>query len=245
MPDMLKGLSNKTMSFPLNKYYQVLQDTLSGQVQQGGKGPSTFKINKTLSVIENEIKDIFAQHVGIPCTMLSDELDLYLSGETQLSAYNDKKIKWWDDYEAPTLINTYPTYFVKLPALIDQMNRELKHSKNYVLFIGETGVETTQQPCLSLIQFQIFKDEWGEQKLHMTVFQRSADASLGLICDLYQMYLISQKVNVSLGSITFFIGNCHIYNNNLELTKEMLKDKSAGDYTKKVKFNLNIKKVNK
>jgi thymidylate synthase len=244
MPDMLKGPSNKTMSVPLNKYHQLLQDTLDGQVQGANKGLSTFKINQTLSLTDVEIKKLYGlegytnEHFGVAKKWLKDELELYMSGETDESKYKEKGIDWWD-YCAPTLINTYPTYFAKLPALIEQMNKEKRHSKNYVLFIGQTGVETNQLPCLSLIQFQIIKDCWGEQKLHMTVFQRSADASLGLISDMYQMYLISKKIEVSLGSITFFIGNCHIYNNNIELTKEMLKDKSNGDYSKKYNFILN------
>ena len=36
-----------------------------------------------------------------------------------------------------------------------KINREKRSSKNYVLFLGETGAETNQAPCLSLVQFQI------------------------------------------------------------------------------------------
>ena len=71
-----------------------------------------------------------------------------------LSTYNKHGINWWD-YCKPELINSYPTYFKKLPKLIAKINKEKRSSKNYVLFIGETGVETNQLPCLSLIQFQI------------------------------------------------------------------------------------------
>ena len=48
-------------------------------------------------------------------------------------------------------------------------------AKNYVLFLGETGAETNQAPCLSLVQFQI-----DEGELVISAFQRSSDANLGL-----------------------------------------------------------------
>ena len=102
-----------------------------------------------------------------------------------------------------------------------------------MLFIGETGVETNQLPCLSLIQFQIVQYTNGKEELLITVYQRSADSNLGLPSDLYQMYLISKMIDIELGSITFYIGNAHIYENNIKETKQML----LGE---KVKFNLNV-----
>ena len=67
----------------------------------------------------------------------------------------------------------------------------------------------------------------------MTVFQRSADSSLGLPSDIYQMYLISKLINVELANITFFIGNAHIYENNIENTIKLLKGENP-------KFSLNV-----
>ena len=239
MSNMFKAFYNKMMAFPLNKYHTLLESTLKGQVQEAKKGDSTFKINQTLSLNENEIIDLYGgQHKGVAKKLLRDELKLYMDGEIYESKYREKGIKWWE-YCSPTLINTYPTYFAKLPALLKQINEEKRPSKNYVLFIGETGTETNQLPCLSLIQFQIIPDCWGDKFLHMTVYQRSADANLGLISDMYQMWQIAQMIDVSLGSITFFIGNCHIYNNNIDTTKTMLEDKRNGDYSKTYKFNLN------
>ncbi|MGV4558761.1 thymidylate synthase, partial [Ornithobacterium rhinotracheale] len=128
----------------------------------------------------------------------------------------------------PILVNSYPTYFERLPRLIEQINREKRSSKNYVLFLGETGAESNQQPCLSLVQFQIDKG-----KLVVSAYQRSSDANLGLPADIYHLYLISRQIDLPLKSITLNIGNVHIYENNLEKTKSLLK----GD---KVKFELNV-----
>ena len=79
-----------------------------------------------------------------------------------------------------------------------------------------------------MIQFQI---ENG--KLLVTAYQRSSDANLGLPADIYHLYLISKQITLPLKSITLFLGNVHVYENNIESTKALL----SGDT---VKFNLNV-----
>jgi thymidylate synthase len=211
----------------MNIYYKKLQKILNeGKFQKNKKGNIFYLINESLKMNINDLNDIFTEH-PIAKKKLSKELDLYLKGETKVIEYKKEGIDWWD-YCFPVLINTYPSYFKKLPALIKKINAEKRPSKNYVFFIGETGSYTNQLPCLSLMQFQI-----SEGELYITVFQRSADSSLGLPSDIYQVYLISQMINLPLNSITFFIGNAHIYENNIELTKKLLKGE-------KVKFELNV-----
>jgi len=211
----------------MNKYYKTLKNILQyGRLQVNKKGDIKFLINQQVSMDVNELNTIFSEHL-IAKAKLKDELFLYFQGETEIKRYNEMGINWWD-YCLPNLINSYPTYFKKLPALIEQINAEKRSSKNYVLFIGETGVETNQLPCLSLIQFQIVEGE-----LYMSVYQRSADCNLGLPSDIYQMYLISQMIDIPLANITFFIGNAHIYSNNIENTQRLLEGE-------KVKFFLNV-----
>jgi len=210
----------------MNKYYKLLNKILKqGKFQTAKKNGSIYLINQTLSFSKNELEKLFLEH-KVAKNKLSKELDLYMEGETLIKEYNNKDIFWWD-YCAPKLINSYPTYFKKLPELIEKIN-SLRPSKNYVLFIGETGVETNQLPCLSLIQFQNL-----EGKINLTVYQRSADCCLGLPSDLFQIYLVSQLINMPLNNITFFIGNAHIYENNIEETKKLLKGELY-------KFNLNV-----
>ena len=125
-------------------------------------------------------------------------------------------------------MNSYPTYFEKLPPLVAKINREKRNSKNYVLFLGQTDAESNQAPCLSLVQFQI---DGGE--LVLTAYQRSSDASLGLPSDIYHLYLISRQIDLPLKSITLFLGNVHIYENNLLNTERLLNGEE-------VKFELNV-----
>jgi len=215
------------MKNKLNKYYELLEKILIvGKKQKNKKGNITYLINETLNLDKTEVLRILEEH-PIAKTKLAAELELYCNGITSVAKYNEVGIAWWD-YCFPEMINTYPTYFKKLPALIDKINKEKRSSKNYMLFIGETGIKTSQLPCLSLIQFQI-----SDGELFITVFQRSADSNLGLPSDIYQAYLISKKINIPLGNITFFIGNAHIYSNNIDNTSSLLR----GD---KVKFELNV-----
>jgi thymidylate synthase len=211
----------------MNKYYQTLQNILEkGKTQLNKKGSIKYLINETLSMDKKDLLKIFEEH-KIAKSKLQKEIDLYFKGITEVEKYNKAGIFWWD-YCAPTLINSYPTYFKKLPNLIKKINTEKRSSKNYVLFIGETEIETNQLPCLSLIQFQI-----SETQLYISVYQRSADSNLGLPSDIYQIFLISQLIDIPLANITFFIGNAHIYENNIDNTYELLKGNNP-------KFRLNV-----
>lgn len=211
----------------MNKYHQMLEKIIAkGREQVNKKGNIKFLLNQKLELKGGDLLEIFEGH-GIARKKLSAELELFQKGERLTEAYRTIGVNWWD-YCGPILVNSYPTYFEQLPDLIKKINKERRTSKNYVLFLGRNDVESNQQPCLSLIQFQIDRG-----KLIISAYQRSSDASLGLPSDLYHLYLISRQIDLPLRSITLFLGNVHIYSNNLEATKQLLKGES-------VKFTLNV-----
>ena len=211
----------------MNKYHKILEKILDkGKVQDNKKGNITFLTNEVLELKPVDLLEIFEGH-GIARKKLKDELELFQSGERLIEKYKEKGIEWWD-YCGSILINSYPTYFEKLPRLIEKINKEKRSSKNYVLFLGETNAESNQQPCLSLVQFQI-----DNGKLIVSAYQRSSDANLGLPADIYHLYLMSRQIDVPLKSITLFLANVHVYENNLDNTKELL----TGN---QIKFNLNV-----
>ena len=174
-----------------------------------------------------DLLDIFESH-GIARKKLKNELQLFMQGERNVERYRDVGINWWD-YCGSVLVNSYPTYFEKLPPLIAKINREKRNSKNYVLFLGETGAESNQAPCLSLVQFQI-----DDGELVLSAYQRSSDANLGLPADIYHLYLMARQIDLPLKSITLNLGNVHIYENNQERTRQLL------DGDENVKFDLNV-----
>ena len=212
----------------MNKYYQILGKVLEkGKTQTNKKGNIRYLLNEQLSLTPADLLDIFESH-GIARKKLKNELQLFMQGERNVERYRDVGINWWD-YCGSVLVNSYPTYFEKLPPLIAKINREKRNSKNYVLFLGETGAESNQAPCLSLVQFQ--RDD-GE--LVLSAYQRSSDANLGLPADIYHLYLMARQIDLPLKSITLNLGNVHIYENNQERTRQLL----AGD--ENVKFDLNV-----
>lgn len=212
----------------MNKYYQILRKILQhGKMQENKKGSIKYLLNEQLSLSPADLLDIFESH-GIARKKLKSELQLFMQGERQVEKYRDVGINWWD-YCGSVLVNSYPTYFEKLPPLISKINREKRNSKNYVLFLGETGAESNQPPCLSLVQFQI-----DEGKLVVSAYQRSSDANLGLPSDIYHLYLMARQIDLPLKSITLNLGNVHIYENNIERTKGLLEG------NENVKFDLNV-----
>lgn len=211
----------------MNKYHEILNKIINkGKCQDNKKGAITFLLNQALELKPIDLLELFEGH-AVAKKKLKDELGLFMAGERSTEAYREIGVSWWD-YCGPILVNSYPTYFEKLPELIDKINREKRTSKNYILFLGSNNTESNQQPCLSLIQFQI-----DNGKLIISAYQRSSDANLGLPSDIYHLYLISKKIDLKLKSITLFLGNVHVYQNNIDATKQLISGES-------VKFNLNV-----
>ncbi len=212
----------------MNKYHQILKRVLaSGKTQTNKKGNIRYLLNEQLYLTPADLLDIFEGH-GIARKKLRSELQLFMQGERNVEKYRDVGINWWD-YCGSILVNSYPTYFEKLPPLIEKINREKRSSKNYVLFLGSTNAESNQAPCLSLVQFQI-----DEGELVVSAYQRSSDANLGLPADIYHLYLMARQIDIPLKSITLNLANVHIYQNNIDKTHSLLE----GD--EDVKFELNV-----
>ena len=212
----------------MNKYYDMLDKILKkGKIQTNKKGNIKYLLNEQLSMTPADLLDIFEGH-SIARKKLKNELQLFMQGERSVERYRDVGINWWD-YCGSILVNSYPTYFEKLPGLISKINKEKRNSKNYVLFLGSTDAETNQAPCLSLVQFQI-----DEGELVVSAYQRSSDANLGLPSDIYHLYLMARQIDLPLKSITLNLGNVHIYENNIERTKELLNGNEG------IKFDLNV-----
>ena len=211
----------------MNKYHKILDKILNkGKNKEKKTGNITFLLNESLELKPVDLLELFEGHT-MAKKKLKDELQLFMQGERLTEKYRDIGVSWWD-YCGPILVNSYPTYFEQLPDLIKKINKEKRNSKNYVLFLGKNDTESNQQPCLSLIQFQIDKG-----KLVLSAYQRSSDANLGLPADIYHLYLISRQIELPLKSITLFLGNVHVYENNTEKTIKLLNGEN-------VRFDLNV-----
>lgn len=212
----------------MNKYYMILDKILArGKTQSNKKGNIKYLLNEQLSLSPLDLLEIFEGH-NIARRKLRDELQLFRKGERSGGENTGSRYKLVG-YCGSILINSYPTYFSRLPPLIEKINREKRSSKNYVLFLGETGAESNQAPCLSLVQFQI-----DEGELVVSAYQRSSDANLGLPADIYHLYLMARQIDLRLKSVTLNLGNVHIYENNIEKTFALLSGNEG------VRFELNV-----
>lgn len=220
--------TNLSTTMALNKYHLMLRKIIEeGSRQSNRKGDILYLLNQAMELTPADLLEIFEGH-SLARRKLRSELTLFMNGERSVEKYREAGITWWD-YCGPILVNSYPTYFNKLPPLIARINSERRSSKNYVLFLGATEAESSQTPCLSLVQFQI--DEGG---LVITAYQRSSDANLGLPADIYHLYLMARSIDFPLKSITIFLGNVHIYDNNAENTLRLLSGEDN------VQFLLNV-----
>ena len=211
----------------MNVYDELLGHIIdNGYTATNKKGNTICLTGVTLNMDGTEMAAIINGRKGLPRTKLKRELTLFMMGETRVRKYRDADIHWWDGYNTPDLVNTYPDYFRYLPELLDTVNQGTS-SKNHVLHIGNNA-PSTQQPCISLIQFQVVN-----KKLRVSVFQRSCDASIGLPADIYQLSLIVDMIKFPLEHISWHFGNVHIYENNLDETRKYLANEPF-------KYNLNI-----
>ena len=104
----------------MNRYFQILDKVLaSGKTQNNRKGNIKYLLNEQLSLTPADLLDIFEGHT-IARKKLRNELQLFMQGERSVEKYREAGINWWD-YCGSILVNSYPTYFEKLPPT---------HSKN-------------------------------------------------------------------------------------------------------------------
>lgn len=105
----------------MNKYYKTLAKIVAnGQRQTNKKGEIIYLLNQQLDLKPADLLDIFEGH-NIARKKLKSELQLFMQGERLTERYREVGISWWD-YCGPILVNSYPTYFEKLPRLIERIN---------------------------------------------------------------------------------------------------------------------------
>ena len=126
-----------------NKYYAMLAKILEkGKQQKNKKGNIIYLLNQQLSLSPADLLDIFEGH-NIARKKLKNELQLFMQGERNVERYREVGINWWD-YCGSILVNSYPTYFEKLPPLIAKINREKSWN---ILILGRSSRER----CRSLL----------------------------------------------------------------------------------------------
>jgi thymidylate synthase len=159
------------------------------------------------------------------------ELLWFLRGETNVKYLRDNAVTIWDEWAdergdlGPVYGKQWRSWAAADGREIDQLARvvdELKvnpNSRRLVVSAWNVGEldKMALLPCHALFQFYV-----AEKRLSCQLYQRSADALLGVPFNIasYALltHMIAQQCELELGEFIWTGGDCHLYLNHLEQT---------------------------
>lgn len=183
----------------------------------------------------------------VPFRWIFEELAWFLSGDTNEKNLREKGIdiwKEWADLEHTSRFGReegdlgpvygylwrsfggdYPEMngFDQIKDLIEQIEKN-PNSRRLIVsgWNPETAVKVDLPPCHTLVQFKVE----NEKTLHCQLYQRSADAFLGVPFNIssYALltHLIAHVCDLEVGEFIHTFGDLHIYLNHAEQVEELL-----------------------
>ena len=183
----------------------------------------------------------------VPFRWVAEELFWFLSGDTNEASLRAKGVdiwKEWADLEHTSRFNReagdlgpvygylWRSFGGHYPARdgVDQIARlinEIERNPNSRRLIV-TGWDPREcdsvdlPPCHTLFQFKVER----ERTLHCQLYQRSADAFLGVPFNISSYALLTHMVahacGLEVGNFVYTLGDYHIYRNHLEQVEELL-----------------------
>lgn len=193
------------------------------EIQHSKKGNNYYVLNVELVFHKQQLRRGLEADYKLPTEKLQRETELYLNGIEDTATYRDAGITWWD-YVGNYMVNSYPQHFAKAKNIFMKVKTGLKkgkQSRNWFIDLNTVG-PTSQHACISYIQLQNKISADNKSHLVVTVYQRSADVSIGLPCDIYQVQNMIEKYVGEIDTLHWYIGNAHIYENNMEATRKWL-----------------------
>jgi thymidylate synthase len=157
------------------------------------------------------------------------ELLWFLKGETNVKYLRDNAVTIWDEWAdergdlGPVYGKQWRSWAAADGREIDQLTRvvdELKinpNSRRLVVSAWNVGEldKMALLPCHALFQFYV-----AERRLSCQLYQRSADALLGVPFNIASYALLTHMVahqcDLQLGEFIWTGGDCHLYLNHLE-----------------------------
>jgi len=219
-----------------NEYKQLLSETLntgSEKADRTGTGTRSLFGRTLKHEMSHGFPILTSKRVSFNAART--ELLWILQGRTDLKYLEDNGVKYWrPDYERSgrTDETLGPVYgkqwrdFEGVDQLYNLVN-DIKHNPtSRRLMISAWAPQEMQDmalpPCHYACQVHI-----ADGKLNLMWQQRSADLFLGLPYDIVMyglmLEMLAKGAGLIPGTLTAQLGDCHIYNNHIEQTKEYLK----------------------
>ncbi len=183
----------------------------------------------------------------VPFRWVAEELFWFLSGSTDEKDLRDRGVDIWQEWATPEQTERFkrtegdlgPVYGYLWRSFggdypktngVDQIARLIKEietnpNSRRLIVTGwnpETCDDVALPPCHTLFQFKVEK----ERILHCQLYQRSADAFLGVPFNIssYALltHLIAEVCGLEVGDFVHTFGDLHIYSNHLDQVNELL-----------------------
>jgi len=237
----------------MKQYHDLLKHIL-----KNGKKKSDRTGTGTLSVFGYQMR--FDLTKGFPCLTtkklhlrsIIHELLWFLKGESNIKYLKDNKVRIWDEW-ADEKGDLGPVYGVQWRKWKDKNGNSLDqiknlifdiknnpHSRRHIVSAWNVGDLNNMAlpPCHTMFQFYV-----NENKLSCQLYQRSADAFLGVPFNIASYALLTMMIShvcgLKYGDFVHTFGDVHLYLNHLDQAKLQLTRKPYG--LPKMKIN---KKIN-
>jgi thymidylate synthase len=113
----------------------------------------------------------------------------------------------------------------QLQYIIDNLkNNENKYSRRLIMSAWNPCQinEMALPPCHVLVQFNVSNDN----KLSCSLYQRSGDIGLGVPFNIasysFLTHLIAKHCDLEASEFIYYLGNCHIYNDHIDILKKQI-----------------------
>ena len=160
------------------------------------------------------------------------ELLWFLSGDTNVKYLQENGVRIWDEWADPVDGDLGPVYGKQWRSLegVDQINwivenlRKDPHSRRHIVsaWNAKDLPEMALAPCHCLFQFYV----GGDDRLSLQLYQRSADAFLGVPFNIASysllLFMMAQVVGMQVGEFVHTFGDVHLYKDHVEKAKLQL-----------------------